>query len=101
LYSSGRDFGEFLRWFLIAHFEDREDVLVAFTRGFQRVDIFVKFGASGGVFWWRRGSCLSGTDVLGTVGGGCGGARGRSVATIGGIVAFLPASEAKSVMLMA
>ena len=48
LYSRGKCFSEFLRWFFVTHLEDREDVVVAFSRGFKRVDVLVEFGMSRG-----------------------------------------------------
>ena len=72
LYSGGECFSEFLRRFFITHFEDREDVVVAFSRGFEHVDVLVKFGVNRGggkVLGRLHGSCFGDMNVLRTIGG--------------------------------
>ena len=67
LYSGGECFSKFLRWFFVTHFEDREDVVVAFSRGFERVDVLIEFGVSRGsgkVHERLYGGCFGDANVL-------------------------------------
>ena len=94
LYPRGECFSKFLRRFFVTHLEDREDVIIAFSRGFEQVDVLVEFGVSRGggeVLGRLRGSSFGDANVLRTIGGRQTGARG---AAGGGIVAGLSATEA-------
>ena len=94
LYSGGECFSEFLRWFFVTHLEDREDVVITFSRGFEQVDVLVKFGVSRGggeVLGRLHGGCFGNVNILRVIGGRQTGVRG---AAGGGVVAGLSAMEA-------
>ena len=93
MYSWGEYFGQFLRWFFVTHFEDGEDVIIAFVRSLECIDIFIKLGVSGlggGAFGRWSESSFHDVNVLRAVDGRIG-ARG---ATSCGIVTGLSALEA-------
>ena len=92
MYTGGDHLREFFRWLLIAHLEGGEDFFVALSRGFERVDVFIEFGArSRGVPRRWHGGGFGDTDVLGAIGSKGAGASG---AASGSVVAGLPATEA-------
>ena len=91
LYSGGECFSEFLRRFFITHLEDREDVVIAFSRGFERVDVLIEFGTSRGGGEVLGRLRFGNANVLRVIGGRRTGVRD---AAGGGIVAGLSATEA-------
>ena len=94
LYSKGECFSEFLRQFFVTHLEDKEDVIITFSRGFERVDVLIEFGVSRGggeVLGRLGGGCFGNANVLRAIGGRQTGARG---AAGDGIVASFSAMEA-------
>ena len=94
LYSWGEYFSQFLRQFFITHFEDGKNVIVAFSRDLEQVNILIKFRMSGRgrvVLGRWCGSGFGGANVLRAVGDGRTGAR---IVASYGIVTSLSALEA-------
>ena len=91
MYSRGEYFSQFLRQFFITHFEDGKNIIIAFSRGLERVDILIEFRISGrgrDVLGRWYGSGFSGVNVLRVVGGGRTGVR--SVASCGVVTSLSP-----------